>query len=397
MIRLILTEKGSKLFFTMEISEIKQRLPISTVLKHYHLQSDRNHRLRCPFHNDKTPSMQVYPETGTWTCFSSNCEAGSGDQVDFIMRIEEITRHEAIMKAKDLAGHVEPAPQTKESPPINSNITPEQRAEILTESFSYFVRSLATKPKQATDYLEARSLDYKNLSVGYDAGTLHKRKGITQDQKQALLQVGLIKPDKFQRAGQYYTRFNGCIVFPLLDRNGNISSLYGRHTTKQEHHYLEGDQRGLYPGYPDQGISKLIVTEAIIDAATLEQLPEIRTQYGILALYGTNGFTAEHRTAIAELKDLKEIILFFDGDAAGRQAVRRISAHFFMINKDIKVSVVDTPGAEDVNSLLQLHDPEIFTHLLENRRTYHPESEPSFFWFIRLMRSFSHVEYRSSA
>ncbi|MEN8251762.1 MAG: CHC2 zinc finger domain-containing protein, partial [Bacteroidota bacterium] len=55
----------------MEIQQIKQRLKIETVLARYQLTPDRNNRLRCPFHDDKTPSMQVYPKTGTWTCFSS--------------------------------------------------------------------------------------------------------------------------------------------------------------------------------------------------------------------------------------------------------------------------------------------------------------------------------------
>ena len=85
----------------MEISDIKHRLSILKVLSHYHLKPDKNHRLCCPFHNDNTPSLQVYPETGTWTCFSSNCSAGSGDQVDFIMRKEGITKHLAILKAQE--------------------------------------------------------------------------------------------------------------------------------------------------------------------------------------------------------------------------------------------------------------------------------------------------------
>ena len=96
--------------------------------------------------------------------------------------------------------------------------------------------------------------------------------------------------------------------------------MYGRHTEKPEHHYLEGDHKGLYPGYPDPETTRLILTEAIIDAATLQQLPEITKDFSILALYGTNGFTDEHRKAIAELKDLKEVILFFDGDEAGEEA-----------------------------------------------------------------------------
>lgn len=74
------------LTFSMEIAQIKAQLPIQTVLNHYHLQPDRNNRLCCPWHNDKTPSLRIYPKTNTWICFSSNCNAGSGDQIDFIYK-----------------------------------------------------------------------------------------------------------------------------------------------------------------------------------------------------------------------------------------------------------------------------------------------------------------------
>jgi len=366
----------------MEIQEIKQRLSINAVLKHYGLQCDRNHRLRCPFHDDKTPSMQVYPKTDTWTCFSSNCTAGSGDQVDFIMKKEGVSKHEAILKAKDLAGYSDPVGslmgQMNPSATIPA-LSMEQRSKLLTESFSHFTRSLGTRNRSGMDYLESRLLDYRKLSVGYDTGSLHKRSGITEDHKRELLQVGLLKADKFGREGVYYTRFNGCVVFPLLDESGQVASLYGRHTVKQEHHYLEGDQRGLYPGYPDPKTERLILTEAIIDAATLQQLPEIMKQYSILALYGTNGYTTEHREAIAALKNLKEVILFFDGDAAGREVIKRISKDLWQIKKDLVVTWVDTSESEDVNSLLQLHDPGIFAHLLDGRKPCQIESESSSF------------------
>ncbi len=42
----------------------------------------------------------------------------------------------------------------------------------------------------------------------------------------------------------------------------------------------------------------------------------------MLALYGTNGLTEEHTEAVSQLKDLEEIILFFDGDEAGNKATR---------------------------------------------------------------------------
>lgn len=355
----------------MEISEIKKRLPILKVLSHYGLKPDRNNRLQCPFHNDKTPSFQVYPETGTWTCFSSNCSAGSGDQVDFIMKKEGITKRHAILKAQELIGDpgqqkVTPASEKK---PIREQ-TSEERTEILTEAFTLFARSLNVRPEKAIKYLESRRLDYKRLSIGFDAGTLHKIKETTPEQKQLYLRAGLLKPDKFGREDSYYTRFKGCIVFPLLDRARNIVSIYGRHTEKQEHHYLEGDHRGLYPGYPEGETIRLILTEAVIDAATLQQLPEITKEFSILALYGTNGFTHEHQRAISELKDLKEVVLFFDGDQAGTAAIKHIARELKQISEKLLITVIDTPEGEDINSIAQGHDSEIFSHLIENRKPF---------------------------
>ena len=203
----------------MEISEIKQQLSILTVLRHYNFSPDRNNRLKCPFHDDKTPSMQVYPKTGTWTCFSGNCSAGSGDQVDFIMKHEGITKHEAILKAKEMLGDTaKPAAKTSVTGEDLPVLTAEDLRNILTESFTHFVRSLGARPRKAIEYMESRKLDYKALSVGYDAGTLHKRKELTEKQKKEYLQAGLLKPDKFGRENSFYTRFNGCIVFPLLDK-----------------------------------------------------------------------------------------------------------------------------------------------------------------------------------
>jgi DNA primase len=159
------------------------------------------------------------------------------------------------------------------------------------------------------------------------------------------------------------------LFFPLLDKSGNITSLYGRHT-EQGHHYLEGDHKGLYPGYPKPETTRLILTEAIIDAATLLQLPTITKDFTILALYGTNGFTDEHRAVITELEDLKEVVLFFDGDEAGSEAVKHIEGELKQISDKLIITVVDTPQNEDINSLLQGHEPEIFTHLIETRKPF---------------------------
>ncbi|MFH1326470.1 MAG: CHC2 zinc finger domain-containing protein, partial [Candidatus Falkowbacteria bacterium] len=65
----------------MEIPEIKQRLSINQVLNHYKLTPNKNNLLHCPFHEDKTPSLQIYPKTNSFHCFG--CGA-AGDQIKFI-------------------------------------------------------------------------------------------------------------------------------------------------------------------------------------------------------------------------------------------------------------------------------------------------------------------------
>jgi len=38
----------------MEITDIKQRLTLSEVIKYYGLKADKQNRINCPFHEDKT-------------------------------------------------------------------------------------------------------------------------------------------------------------------------------------------------------------------------------------------------------------------------------------------------------------------------------------------------------
>jgi DNA primase len=61
------------------------------------------------------------------------------------------------------------------------------------------------------------------------------------------------------------------------------------------------------------------MTESIIDTATLMLFLRSPIDYQVLACYGTNGLTEEHQQSIKSLENLKEIILFFDGDKAGRK------------------------------------------------------------------------------
>ena len=84
----------------MEITEIKARLSLNTVLKHYNLSPDRNGMLCCPFHADEVASMKVYPQTNTFNCFGCN---RNGDQIEFCT-LKEGSKHKGLLKATELAG-----------------------------------------------------------------------------------------------------------------------------------------------------------------------------------------------------------------------------------------------------------------------------------------------------
>ncbi|QYS87798.1 toprim domain-containing protein [Flavobacterium oreochromis] len=94
---------------------------------------------------------------------------------------------------------------------------------------------------------------------------------------------------------------------------------------------------------------------------------------GALACYGTNGLTPEHLNAIKNLKELEEIIFFFDGDKAGRTATAKYAQELETLN--LKLTQVETPEGEDINSLLIAYEKEIFIELLEKRKTVLLSSE----------------------
>lgn len=246
--------------------------------------------------------------------------------------------------------------------------------EILAKIFTTFQNGLkGGLARKATIYLQSRVLSQGLLEIGYNSGQSHQKGKLNEDDLKACIAAGLLIPYSGKTPhgkGQSYTVFaKDCIIFPLKNKKGEIVSIYGRSITnndKSKHYYLK-DRQGLYPNYPKPATTKLILTEAIIDAATLLQMSEIKAEYEILSLYGTNGLTNEHQQAIKELKNLQEIIFFFDGDKAGTEAITKYEKILKQLCPGIRLSTVVTPENEDVNSLLQGHEPEILTHLLEQR------------------------------
>jgi len=117
----------------MTIPQIKSSLSIIDVLNRFNLKIDNNNRVLCPFHDDKIPSLQIYPKTNSFCCFSTKCKAGSGDALELLHKLNGKGKHAAIEMAK-----------------LQTNF---KRSEV------------------AKKYAQNRSLKIEDLEIGYNAGS----------------------------------------------------------------------------------------------------------------------------------------------------------------------------------------------------------------------------------
>ena len=346
-------------FLPMEIRDIKSHLSILTVLGHYHLQPNKNSLIKCPFHDDKDPSLKIYTNTNTFNCFGCS---KAGDVIEFIQLKENCSKHEAIMKAKSLASIDTTIPPMK---PENQDKTVLPRIAVLSK-VAQDSKASFKRTANAKDYIRSRKLDPDKLEVGYIGTDFGKT--WNKQLRESGLQLGILKES---RQNSIVPKFRNCVLFFTKNEKGQIIDIYGRSVNPNgegKHFYLNGHHQGIYPNYPHDKTTRLILTEALIDAATLEQQPEIAENYTILSLYGTNGFTLEIEEAIKELPELEEVILFFDGDKAGNDATVKTAEKLKAIKPGLTVTKVETPEGEDINSLLQGHEPEILSHLINERK-----------------------------
>ncbi len=257
------------------------------------------------------------------------------DSISLVEKKLHVTTHEAIKWLQEEFNITASTAQKTE--PVKTEVNYAKLFKVFEGNFK--------KSEKAQNYLKGRNINPASLEVGFNSTA--------------------------------WPQMKYCAIFPLKDKDDKIVSLYGRsiYNNNDQSHYYTKDRTGVYPRWPKSWARTLVFAESVIDAATLEQLrfnienlfPE-STQ--VLAYYGTNGFTPDHEQAVKELKHLEEAIIFFDGDEAGREGAKRLSEKLHVLRPELKVSNTQTPEGEDVSSLLQSHEVEIFHHLMKNRKYF---------------------------
>lgn len=104
--------------------QIKERLTMDQAARRYGFQPNRAGYIRCPFHQEKTASLKIYPGDRGWHCFG--CGRGGG-AIDFVMQLFSLTFPQAVVRldADFNLGLTAGCP----SPGARSKILEERRAE----------------------------------------------------------------------------------------------------------------------------------------------------------------------------------------------------------------------------------------------------------------------------
>lgn len=349
------------------IQELQDKVDIESVISSSISLKRRGKTLvgLCPFHNEKTPSFTVYPESNSFYCFG--CGAG-GDVISFVRRMENLDYIEAVKAVAQIAGVSMPEDGYDDT-------LSKQRLRLLNANreAARFYHECLMKPenRSALDYFLKRGLDMsiiRRFGLGYAPNDWRelinhlKSKGFTE---QELVYANLARRSDKNGRANYYDNFRNRVMFPIIDLRGNVIAFGGRVMDDSKPKYINTSDTLVYK--KSNGVfglnlaknandNKLILVEGYMDVIALHQAGFTNA----IACLGT-AFTSEQANLLSRYAD--EVIICYDNDGAGRTATARALG---VLNKTgLKLRVVQMSGGKDADEIIRTHGKERFADLLK--------------------------------
>jgi DNA primase len=280
----------------------------------------------CPFHDDRSPSLVISPQKNLWNCLGA-CGKG-GSVIDWVMRAEGISFRHAVelLKQENLPLAAQPGvklPQRSTVPKLPAPVSrdADDRA-LLLQVARYYHDTLKNSP-DALKYLEGRGLVSSEMIEHFQLGFANRTLGYGLPEKNRV--AGAELRGRLQKLGILretgHEHFNGSVVIPIFNREGEVVQMYGRKITPglrpgtPLHLYLPGPHRGVWNEEALIASKEIILCEALIDALTF-WCAGFRN---VTASYGVNGFTDDHKAAFRKY-GTQRIYIAYDRDAAGERA-----------------------------------------------------------------------------
>lgn len=204
--------------------EVRARLDIVDVVGDYVplKRAGRVYKGLCPFHDERTPSFTVFPDSGNWRCFGA-CATG-GDAFDFVMRIENADFRRAL---EILARRVGVTLEPPSAAAAARQETQERLREACSQALDQYHRLLLRSPAAAAarDYLKGRGFDTavaQAFQLGWsppDGRFLCGQLLAAGFTERELLDTGLAR--EREGGGGIYDTFRGRLMIPIHDAAGH--------------------------------------------------------------------------------------------------------------------------------------------------------------------------------
>ncbi len=349
------------------LTELRARTDIEGVISPYVNLSKRGRLVKglCPFHNEKTPSFTVYPDTQSFYCFG--CGAG-GDAITFVRRIENLDYAEAVKVLAERAGMQMPEDGYDDS-------LAKHRQRILAanrEAAKFFHATMMSEQgKIGLNYFLGRGLTMqtiKHFGLGYapdswDALLKYMRsKGFTN---QELYDANLVRVSNKSERTHYYDNFKNRAMVPIIDLRGNVIAFGGRVLDDSKPKYINTSDTLVYKksngvfalNFAKNGNpTKIIVAEGYMDVIALHQAGFTNS----IACLGT-ALTQEQARLVSRYAE--EVILSYDSDEAGQKATRRAIDIFSKTG--VKIRVLKLTGGKDPDEIIKKYGKEKFQNLID--------------------------------
>jgi DNA primase catalytic core len=291
---------------------------------------------KCPFHDDRTPSLVITPAKNLWHCLGA-CNAG-GTVIDWVMRANGVSFRHAVelLKADHLPLAAEPVQQVKQStvrklpPPVAREANDRV---LLLQVVDYYNETLKQSP-EAMKYLAARGLTSSEMIDRFKLGFANRTLGYRLPAKNRA--AGAQIRGRLQELGilreSGHEHFNGSVVIPVFNAQGEVVEMYGRKITSNlregtpNHLYLPGAHAGVWNEEVLAASKEIILCESLIDALTFW----VAGFRNVTASYGVNGFTADHKR-IFEQHGVARVYIAYDRDEAGEKAALEVAAELMQM------------------------------------------------------------------
>ena len=284
---------------------------------------------RCPFHEDKTPSLVVTPAKNLWHCLGA-CQVG-GTAIDWVMKAEGVSfRHAVELLQNDYLPVAASGPAPKQST-VRKLAAPIERdagdAKLLIQVIDYYHQALLGSP-EALEYLTTRGIGSADAIRTFKLGYANRTLGYRLPQKNRV--EGAALRGQLQRIGilreSGHEHLSGSLVIPVIDAHGEVTEAYGRKLNDNLragtplHLYLPGPHRGVWNEAALAASREVILCESLIDALTFW----CAGYRNVTASYGVEGFTADHLAAF-ERHGTERVLIAYDRDEAGDRAAEKLA------------------------------------------------------------------------